>query len=111
MGDPAHVVDDLVDVVVAAPSAWGPMAATAEAVASTIGDAPELLDVHVEQLTRALPDTTVSWIPTTEPERLSSVNNVFVNHSYGSRGSRRPGPVAVLRALDGRPRTPISCYV
>jgi hypothetical protein len=56
VGHPAHVVDDLVDVVVAAVRAGCPAAPAAEAVTAAVGDPPKLLDVHVEQLARSLAD-------------------------------------------------------
>ena len=56
IGDPAHVVDDLVDVVVAAMGPWRAVASPPEAVATAVGDTPQLLDVHVEQLPGVLAD-------------------------------------------------------
>jgi hypothetical protein len=52
----AHVVDDLVDVVVAAVRAGRPAAPASEAVTAAVGDPPELLDIHVQQFARSLSD-------------------------------------------------------
>ncbi len=56
VGDPAHVVDRDVQVVVAAVGAGRAGHPTADPVAAAVGDAAELLDVDVEQLARSLAD-------------------------------------------------------
>ena len=54
VGDPAHVVDRDVQVVVAAMRPWRAGYPAAEPVTTAVGDPAELLDVDVEQLTRPL---------------------------------------------------------
>ena len=49
-GDPGAVIDRRVDVVIADASAPGPIGPAVDAVAATIGDAAEFLDVDVDQL-------------------------------------------------------------
>ena len=56
VGDPAHVVDRDMQVVVAGMGARRAMTATPESVPATVGDPAELLDVDVEQLAGSLTD-------------------------------------------------------
>jgi hypothetical protein len=87
VGDAAHVVDDLVDVVVATMRARGAMAPATEAVATAVGDAPELLDVHVQQLARALAD-----VPDRDPTRpvaIGQAGQSVADQDIADRRTRR----------------------
>lgn len=56
VGDPAHVVDGVMEEVIAAPGTGRATAPTPEPMTAALGDPPELLDVDVEQLARSLLD-------------------------------------------------------
>lgn len=97
VGDPAHVVDGVMEEVIAAPGTGRATAPTPEPMTAALGDPPELLDVDVEQLARSLLDVADRHargaVLVAQPGRLwRRRTSPIVERGMPSTGARRCGP-------------------